>query len=156
MNRLKTFLNYVLAIAGLWLLSNLVIYVSINSGYKTIESRIYTIAPEIIISENKATHVNGIAKGTIINNTDSDIINQYLKIDVYSENDIKLGTKYVKIDNLEKKATMDFDMWYKFTGANYTTFSVVDNIPNITEEEITSQPVGTYAILGMLFVLFFM
>ncbi len=155
MSRLKRFLNYALAIAGLWLLTNLVVYVSINSSYKTIESRVHCIAPEIIVAENRATHISGITTGKIINNTDTTINNQYLKIDVYSTNDIKLGTKYVKIDNLEQKASMDFKMWYKFTGAKYTTYTVVDSISNVTENDFESKPIPIQTVVGTLIVLFF-
>ena len=155
MKRLKTFLLYALAIAGLWLLSDIVIYISVHSAYKTIESRVYTMAPEIIVGENKATYINGVTRGKIINNTDSIISNKFLKIDVYSSNDVKLGTKYIKINNLEQKANIDFEMWYKFTGANYATYTVVDSATDATQEEFLSQETATYIIVGTLLILYF-
>ena len=155
MKRLKTFLLYALAIAEIWLLSDLVIYISINSTYKTIESRVYGIAPEIIVGENKATHINGVAKGKILNNTDATINEKYLEIDLYSSNDVKLGTKYVKIDNLKSKDIMDFEMWYKFTGVNYATYTIVDTPLQASQEEFLSQETAGYVLIGTLLILFF-
>ena len=75
MKRLKTFFLYALAIAGLWLFSDIIIYLSIHSTYANVETRVYTNSPEIIIGESKATYVNGFVKGGIKNNTEG-IINE--------------------------------------------------------------------------------
>ena len=155
MKRLKTFFLYALAIAGLWLFSDIIIYLSIHSTYANVETRVYTNSPEIIIGESKATYVNGFVKGGIKNNTEGIINEKYLKIDLYSPRDIKLGTKYVKIENLEPSAYQEFEMWYKFTDVDYATVTVVEDIQNASEEEFISQETASYLVVGTLLLLYF-
>ena len=156
MKRLKKFLLYAAMIAGFWIFSDILIYVSINSTYANIHSRVYTNSPEIIVGESKATYVNGFIRGSIKNNTDAIMNGKYLKIDLYSARDVKLGTKYVKIENLEPSKYQEFEMWYKFTDVEYANITVTDNIQNASEEEFISQETATYLVLGTVLVLYFL
>ena len=156
MARLKKFLLYAVMIAGFWIFSDILIYLSINSTYTHINTRIYTNSPEIIIGESKATYVNGFVKGSIKNNTNDIINDKYLKIDFYSARDVKLGTKYVKIENLEVGKYQNFEMWHKFTDVEYANITVTDDIKNSTEEEFISQETATYLVLGTVLVLYFL
>ena len=156
MARLKKFLLYAIMIAAFWIFSDILIYVSINSTYANIHTRVYTNFPEIIIGESKATYVNGFVKGSIKNNTDNIINDKYLKIDLYSARDVKLGTKYVKIDNLEVDKYQEFEMWHKFTDVEYANIIVVDNIDDSVEEEFISEKAATSLVLGTVLVLYFL
>ena len=155
MKRLKTFLMYILLIVAFWLFSDILIYLSINSTYANVDTKVYTNSPEIIIGESRATYVNGYVKGSIRNNTEGIINDKYLKIELYSERDTKLGTKYVKIENLETSKYQDFEMWYKYTDVDYANITVTDNISNVSETELISEKVGTYLVVGTLLVLYF-
>ena len=155
MKRLKTFLLYALAVAALWIFSNVIIYISLNSTYKNINAKIYTNSPQITILKNQATYVNGVINGSIKNNTQEIINDKYLKIDLYSARDVKLGTKYVKIENLEPDKSKDFEMGYRFTNVDYATLTITDNANNATEEEFMSQETNTSLIIGTLLILYF-
>lgn len=155
MKRLKTFLLYALAIVALWIFSDVIIYISLNSTYKNIETKVYTNSPEITVLKNQATYVNGVIKGSIKNNTQEIINNKYLKIDLYSSRNINLGTKYVKIENLKPEESKDFEMWYRFTNVAYATFNFTDDVSNATEEEFMSQETKTSLIIGTLLILYF-
>lgn len=155
MKRLKTFLMYILLIVAFWLFSDILIYLSINSTYANVDTKVYTNSPEIIIGESRATYVNGYVKGSIRNNTEGIINDKYLKIELYSERDTKLGTKYVKIENLDPNKYQEFEMWYKYTDVDYANITVTDNISNVSETELISEKVGTYLVVGTLLVLYF-
>lgn len=155
MAKMKKYFRYILLIAAFWLFSDILIYLSINTTYTNVDTRIYNISPEIVIGESKATYVNGYIKGSIKNNTDSIINNKYLQINLYSARDVKLGTKYVKIDNLEVDKYQDFEMWYKFTDVDYANITITDRIEDATEEEFISQEATTYLVLGTVLVLYF-
>ena len=156
MAKMKQYFKYVLLIAVFWIFSDILIYLSINSTYANVNTKIYTNSPEIIIGESKATYVNGVIKGSIKNNTDGIINDKYLKIELYSARDVKLGTKYVKIENLEVDKYQGFEMWYKFTDVDYANITVTDNIENVSEEEFLSQETATYLVLGTVLVLYFL
>lgn len=156
MAKMKKILIYVLLIIAFWLFSDIVIFLSINSSYTSIDTKIFINTPEIIIGESKATYVNGFVKGSIKNNTDGIINDKYLKIELYSARDVKLGTKYVKIENLDINKYQQFEMWYKFTDVDYANITVTDNIENASEEEFLSQETATYLVLGTVLVLYFL
>ena len=155
MKRLKKFLLYALAIVAFWIVSDLLIYVAVNSTYVHIDTKVETSFPEITIEDSKATFVNGFVKGSIKTNTDSAISEKDVKIDLYSPRNSKMGTKYVKIENLEPSAYQEFEMWYKFTDVDYATVTVVEDIQNASEEEFISQETASYLVVGTLLLLYF-
>lgn len=154
MKRMKTFLIYALAIVALWIFSDIVIYLTINGTYKQKDAKIYVNTPQITISENKATYVNGVVKGSIKNNSEETINNTYLKIDMYSKRDVNLGTKYVKINNLQKGELQEFEMGYKFTDVDYVTISTTNNVENATLDQFESQELTFYALIGTLMFIY--
>lgn len=155
MKKMKKFLKYALIVIGFWIFSDILIFLAINSTYKHTDTNIYINSPEIIIGESKSTYVNGYVKGSIKNNTNGTINDKYLKIELYSQRDTKLGTKYVKIENLEPSEYQDFEMWYKFTDVKYANITVTDDIQNVTEEELLSDKVALYIVVGTVLVLYF-
>ena len=152
---MKKYLLYVFLIAAFWVFSDILIYLSINTTYAHVDTKVFAISPEVTIGQSKATYVNGVVKGTVKNNTDAIINNKYLKIDLYSPRNVKLGTKYVKIENLDINKSQEFEMWYKFTDVDYANISVVDNVENATEEEFLSQETTSYLVLGTVLLLYF-
>lgn len=156
MKRMKTFFIYALLIAAFWIFSNLIIYITINGTYKDKKATVYVNSPEIIISESKATYVNGYIKGSIKNNTEKIIDGKYLKIDMYSKRNVNLGTKYIKIDNLHENQVRDFEMWYKYTDVDYIIITTTDDALNIEPDALLSQKVTLYYIGTKLMFLFFM
>lgn len=156
MSKLKKYLLYVIMIGAFWVLSDILIYLSINTTYTSVDTKVFAVSPEITVGQSKATYVNGVVKGTIRNNTDSIINDKYIKIDLYSPRDVKLGTKYVKIESLDINKYQEFEMWYKFTDVDYVEITVTDNIENASEEEFLSQEASTILVFGTILVLYFM
>ena len=151
---MKTFLIYALIIAAFWIFSDIVIYLSVNGTYKDKAARIYVSSPEITITENKATYVNGVVKGSIKNNTEEIINDVYLKIDMYSPRDVNLGSKYIKIDNLKQNQVREFEMGYKFTDVDYVTITTTNNVENVSLEEFQSDEANLYFLFGTLLFLY--
>lgn len=154
MKRMKTFFIYALLVVALWIFTDIIIYLAINGTYKPMDTRVYASTPQVVISESKATYVNGVIKGSIKNNTQGIIDNMYLKIDMYSARDNNLGTKYIKIDNLRQNQVRDFEMGYKFTDVNYVTITTTEHIENTTEDQFLSQEASFYFIIGTLMFLY--
>lgn len=155
MKRLKTFFIYALLIAGFWFLSDFLIYIAINGTYSHIESKVMVQAPNVNISDSKATYVNGYVKGNVYNNTNEVINNQYVKIDLYSPRDVHLGTKFVKIENLQPNQIMDLEMWFKYTDVEYCNISVTDDVSKAQEKQFLSEEDKFYIVLGAVMFLYF-
>ena len=152
MKRLKTFLIYGLLVLGLWILSDILIFVGINSTY---QDKIYKILSEdnyeINISECRATYVNGYVKGTIKNNTENNLNEKYLKIDCYSQRDTLMGTKYVLVQNVLPDQSRDFEMYYKFENVEYCNISLVDKLEkNVTKDQFLSEEMSYRLIVSTL------
>lgn len=156
MAKMKKYLLYVFLIAAFWIFSDILIYLSINTTYAHVDTKVFSISPEVTVGQSKATYVNGVIKGSIKNNTDAIINDKYIKIDLYSPRNVKMGTKYVKVENLDINKSQEFEMWYKFTDVDYAEITVTDNIENATEEEFLSQEASTILIFGTILVLYFM
>lgn len=154
MKTMKMLLTFALLIALLWIFSDIVIYLSINGTYKPKDAKIYVSSPEITITENKATYVNGVVKGSIKNNTEKIINGTYLKIDMYSPRDVNLGTKYVEINNLKPNQVREFEMGYKFTDVSYIKVTTTNNVQNVSDEEFKSDKANLYFLIGTLMFLY--
>jgi len=156
MKRLKTFSIYVLLIAAFWIVSDIIIYLSINGTYNDKETKVYISSPKVIVEESKATSINGYIKGSIKNNTQEIITDKYLKIDMYSARDVNLGTKYVKIDSLQSNESQEFEMWYEFSNVDYAILTTTNEDVNIGESEFSSRKITIYLLFGKLMMLYFL
>jgi len=156
MKRLKKFSIYVLLIAAFWIVSDIIIYLSINGTYNDKETKVYISSPKVIVEESKATSINGYIKENIKNNTQEIITDKYLKIDMYSARDVNLGTKYVKIDSLQSNESQEFEMWYEFSNVDYAILTTTNEDVNIGESEFSSRKITIYLLFGKLMMLYFL
>ena len=156
MKRMKTFFIYALLVIAFWIFSDIIIYLTINGTYKNKSTEVYISSPQVVISESKATYVNGYVKGSIKNNTTETLSDKCLKIDMYSPRDVLLGTKYVRIDALNPGKNQEFEMRYQFTDVNKVIITMTENIEGISDEEFLSQDFKIYWLAGKLLLLYFM
>ena len=151
MQRLKTFLIYGLLILGLWILSDILIFVGLNSTYQDKSYNLSMQEYQIDITECRATYINGYVKGIITNNTENNINEKYLKIDCYSPRDILLGTKYVQVQNVSPNESRDFEIYYKFEDVEYCNISLVDELEEgVTEDQFLSEQMSYMLIVTTL------
>lgn len=158
MARMKTFFNYFLIVVLFFIFSQIMIYIAINTTYKNKDIESKTSIP--VQMELQATSINGYAKGKIINNTNSEITNKYLKIDCYSKNDVLMGTKYIEIDKIGTNEEKEFEVNFNFNKVDRALIDIVDestlNEQNIPEEQKTSDPErGLATMISALILLSF-
>lgn len=129
MSRIKTFGKYVSLIILFWILSDVLIYVGLNSTYKDIDSK-NTIPTGINVIQMQATKVNG---RVVLNITNPELSGKFLKIDLYSDLGNLLGTKYLEIGSIEQNQTKTLDTYFKITDVKLYEINVVDEIGESTE-----------------------
>ena len=139
MDRVKTLFKYALWIILFWILSDILIYLGINSTYKDIENR-NEISNQITVNAAEATTVNGRILGTVTNNEDNDISDKYLKVDIYSESGNLLGTNFLEIGNLGTVETKSFETYFKIQNVKSYEINIVD--------EKTVETARTEGIIG--------
>lgn len=158
MARMKTFFIYFILVIAFFIFSQIMIYIALNTTfqYKNIEIKT-TIPMEV---EVQATSINGFAKGKIINNTENEIQNKYIKIECYSKYDTLMGTKYIKIDKVSAKEEKEFEVHFNFNKVDRAVIDIVDEKTveeqNIKEEEKVSDPErGLATMLAALILVYF-
>lgn len=98
-------------LVGVFVLSDFLIYVGLNSTYKDIVREDNN--SQIVVYQADATYVNGRIRGMIKNT--SDIKDKYLKIELYSKRDVLLGRSYIEIQDTEDSETQPFELLFKAT-----------------------------------------
>lgn len=124
MDRMKTLLKYALWVILFYIFSNLMIYLNIETTYQNIGRK--DNIEQITIYQAQATKINGRIKGTIYNNAENKIINNYLKIDLYSERDNYLGSKYIDVSNMRDNETREFEIYFKVQDVEYYEIKFTD------------------------------
>ena len=151
MDRLKTFLIYVLILVAIYIISDILIFIGLNVNYKPIENKI-EIPKEISIKKAEATLVNGRIYGEINNNTENNVNGKYIKVDIYSSKDKLLGTEYLTINNISNNTSENFNVYFKAEDAKYYNIDIVDNIEENTEKNdiFLSEDLKTTAVISLL------
>lgn len=158
MARVKTFFIYFILVIAFFIFSQIMIYIAINTTFKYKNIEIKTTLPMQV--EVQATSINGFAKGKVINNTQNDIQNKYIKIECYSKHDILMGTKYIEIDKLNAKEEKEFEVHFNFNKVDRAVIDIVDEDvlkeQNVKEEEkMSDSERGLVTMLAALILLYF-
>ncbi len=158
MARVKTFFIYFILVVAFFIFSQIMIYIALNTTYQYKSIEIKTTIP--IQVEVQATSIDGFAKGKVINNTENEIQNKYIKIECYSKHDVLMGTKYIQIDKVGAKEEKEFEVHFNFNKVDRALIDIVDEKTiqeqNIKEEEKTSDPQkGLAAMISALILLYF-
>ena len=152
MDTVKRFLKYVVFIILFFIFSNLLINVNLQARYKTIERK--DDLTQVSIYQAEATAINGHIKGTIFNDENSKIENNYLKIDLYSDRDILLGSRYIDVSNLRDNETRNFEAYFKIQNVKYYEMSFVDEKDEETElPELVKDLSKTQILWGTIIML---
>lgn len=129
MERMKTFARWAIFLILFWILSDILIYVGLNSTYKDIEQR-GEIPVGIEVLQMQATKVNGRMKLKI---NDTSLSKKFVKIDLYSEHGINLGTQYLEIGNIKENESKEIETYFKISEVKSYEMSVVDEMGESTE-----------------------
>lgn len=124
MERMKTFLIYLLCLIGFFIFSNLMIYLNLETTYQNIGRK--DNIEQVRIYQAQATKINGRIKGEIYNKAENKITNKYLRIDLYSERDICLGSKYIDTSSMRENETRNFEIYFKVQDVDYYELKFTD------------------------------
>lgn len=124
MDRMKTFLKYALWLILFYIFSNLMIYLNIETTYQNIGRK--DNLSQVTVYQAQATKINGRIKGTVYNNSENKIKNNYLRIDLYSERDNYLGSKYIDVSNMRDNETRKFEIYFKVQDVDYYEMKYTD------------------------------
>lgn len=137
MERMKTFLKYLIVFVILYVLFDFFTYRYLVNSYKNIKTyEIVSKSPEVKIEEAKSTAVNGYIKGTVKNTTGTKIDKTNIKIDLFNSRGNNLGTKYISLENFPSNEMREFNINFRATNISHFEVSFADED---VDEEITKQ-----------------
>lgn len=154
MDRMKTFLIYILCIAGIWILSEFLINVGLNSKYKDI-ARIDQNS-QVVIYQAQADMVSGKIRGIVTNSEPEEVSGKYICIDFYSPRNVHLGKSYIEIGELDQNASKPFEIFFKLNEVESYEISIVnekdDNgtLIELIQKELTKPERVIYTLVAML------
>ncbi len=117
----RKIMAWIAILVGLFVFSDFLIYVGINSTYKEIERQDEN--SQIAVYHADATYVNGRIRGLI--KDVGEVPDKYLKIELYTKRHVLVGKSYVEIKDVENSETQPFEVLFK---ANDVAYYKIDTV----------------------------
>ncbi len=117
----KKVVIWVLILIGVYVLSDFLIYVGINSTYKDIQRQ--DSNSQVVVYQADATFVNGRIRGMIKDT--NEIQGKYLKVELYTKRDVLVGKSYIEVKDKEASETQPFEVLFK---ANDVAYYKIDSV----------------------------
>lgn len=158
--RMKVFLCYLLIFVAFFIFSDVMIFLYTKSLYKPIESyEIEVSSPQVTVELAEASKANGNMKGTIKNNTNETMQNQYIKFEFYTPRDVKMGTQYIEVGLLNPQEEKQYEFGFKYTNISFVKISAAtqDEVNNAPQEELDILPkFGPAGLLSAIILGYFL
>lgn len=149
METMKKFAKYLIWLILFWILSDILIYLGINSTYKDINAK-GEIPTGIEIVEMQATAVNGRTK---IKVNDTSLSGKFLKIELYSSTGVNLGTQYIEIGKIKENEAKEIETYFKISEVKSYAISVTEEMGESTEGFMDTA-LSALTVLGILIKFF--
>ena len=122
MKKLKKYAKYVIWIALFYIFSSFLIFVGLNSGYKSIEVK--EVPSQISLEKAEATKSQVRVYGTVKN--DSSLNGKNIEIKVYDVLNNMIATEKLKIENLKADEEKKFISRFSAENAKYCEINIKD------------------------------
>ncbi len=149
----KKIVIWILILVGVFIFSDFLISVGLNSTYKDIQREDNNAA--IVVYQADATYVNGRMRG-LIKETE-ELQGKYVKVELYSKRDVSVGKSYIEIQNSQKDGVQPFELLFKAQDVAYYKMEVVNEKEPGDELEILSKEMTKPEIIlatAMMFLIF--
>lgn len=123
---------WIAILVGVFLLSDFLINVGMNSTYKNMERK--DDNANIVVYQADATYVNGRIRGLIKGNEKEK--GNYLKIELYSKRNVMVGKRYIEIKDLKQEETQAFELLFRAKDATSYKAEIVKEKEQGDELEI--------------------
>ena len=143
----KIFL-WILMIIGLFILSDFLINVGLNSTYKDIQRQDENTS--ISVYQAQATYVNGRIRGIVKDS--KNIANRYIEVELYSKRNVLMGRRYIDVDNTTENQPIE--VLFRAKDVEYYKINLVDEKQEGPELEILSKELTRPEILVLTAITF--
>ena len=126
MDRMKTFAKYALMVVGIYVLTNILVFIGFNLNYKDIECN-NKFAEQISIEKAEATSTTGRIYGYVTNLKENNVNGKYIKVEIYNVNNEKEEVQFLKINDVKYSEKKMFKVFFKTDNAKFCNIDIVDN-----------------------------
>lgn len=158
MKRLKTFFIYFMVFIAFYILTDILVSVSLATSYKPMtctknDTNGYTVE----ISNAKSTNVSGYIEGTIKKNEDEQNYDKYMQIDFYSRYGNCLGRKYIDISNIANGQSNNFKVNFEYSNIETYQISTINEVNDLTnvQHKLINKGYFTVGLVGALIILYY-
>ncbi len=106
---LQKIVIWILILVGVFVLSNFLIEVGLNSTYQDIKRQDNN--QQIMVYQADATYVNGRIRG-LVKDTEKQKGN-YIKVELYSERNVLVGKSYIELKELQNDQEQPFELLFR-------------------------------------------
>ena len=158
MDKLKTFLIYVLIIVGFFVVSEFLSGQLIKQMYTKLEGTVekefqyqgQDLALDVEIIDARATNMNGYITARVTNNTDVTVDKAYLKLDLFAKEDIKAVSRYMEITDLKPGESKDYTLKFRAGYVDTYKVAVKEDFPDQDYIfEFLGYEINTKSVLGI-------
>lgn len=158
MNRMKTFLKYLIIFVAFYILTDVLISIALTNNYKEMTcTKNETGSYVAQVSTAKSTSVSGYVEGTIKLNEGAENPEKYMQVDLYSKYGHCLGRKYIDLSSVQAGQEKNFKVNFNYDNISTYQITTTNNVENLSEVQTNMVSKGylAIAIVGTLIVLYY-
>ena len=158
MERMNTFLIYFLIFVAFYVLTDVLVSVSLANSYKEMScTKNDTTGYSVQIGKAEATNVSGYVEGSITKKEDAQDAPKYLQFEFYSKYGHCMGRKYIDLGSISSGEKKDFKVNFELNNIASYQISTVNEVTSLTDVQLDLVSNGylSIGIVGALVVLYY-
>ena len=157
MERLKTFLKYLIVFVAFYFFTDILVSVALANNYKPMQSEgINTPGYVVTVEDAKSTTVSGYISGKIKAIEGAEQPDKYMQIDFFSKYGNVLGRKYIDISSV-KNEEKEFKTNFEYDDIGSYQISTTNEVEQLSKVQTDMISKGYFALnlIGVLIVLYY-
>ena len=158
MNRLKTFLKYLIIFVAFYIFTDLLTSIALSNNYKQMQCEGFDSGSYVVEMKNsKSTSVSGYVDGTIKLKQEYENPEKYLEFDFYSKYGNLMGRKYLDLSKVDLTTEQEFKVNFDYDDIAKYEVKATNDVQKISEiqKDMISKGYMALTVVGALIVLYY-
>ena len=158
MNRIKTFLKYLIIFVAFYIFTDVLTSIALSNNYKPMQCAEFDSGSYVVETKNsKSTSVSGYIDGTIKLKQEYENPEKYLEFDFYSKYGNLMGRKYLDLSNVDLTTEQPFKVNFDYDDIAKYEVKATNDVQKISEiqKDMISRGYMALTVVGALIVLYY-
>ncbi|MFR5683593.1 MAG: FxLYD domain-containing protein [Clostridia bacterium] len=160
MKTMKLFISLLIVFVLFYFFVDFICFIALKTSYGVITGKVEVEDAVVEIEKAEATAVNGKVIGKIRNESENEIVNQYIRVTLLSEQGENLGSKYVKLDKLSSMEEKAFEVDFRAKNVKHYLVSLSETMDESKETmellKLDSENQVAYLLSALILMYFFL